>query len=272
MTSRREILERVASGDLTPEEADELLRGLEGEDAPDREPDEGSPATTPDAVRTVKVSAGFGAILIEGDPRVAGAEVDGKHSMTLDGDVLVVRGEQWTDHEPIGPGHFSIHVGGRRRVRKFRFGDLNLGERSNLRIRMNPDLALDARIDAGPLSISGLHAAVRARSAAGPITIEDFQGPLDVAVNAGAIRASGKLTHGESRIRSDAGAVRVELDPSSSVRIRAEAALGKVLVVGNDDVPKRGRFGSDRQETVIGNGAATLRVETAMGSIHVTTA
>jgi hypothetical protein len=134
---------------------------------------------------------------------------------------------------------------------------------------MNPSLALDARLDAGPLSISGVVGAIRARSAAGPITIEGFEGPLDVSVNAGAIRAAGRLTHGESRVRSDAGAVRVELDPTSSVRIRAEAALGKVLVLGNDS-PKRGRF-ADRQEATIGDGVATLRLDTAMGSIHVTT-
>jgi hypothetical protein len=184
-----------------------------------------------------------------------------------------VKGEQWTDVDPVGPGDFSIHLGRhRRRTKRFHLGlgDLSFGERSNLRIRMNPTLALDARLDAGPMSINGITGHIRARSAAGPITIEGFEGPLDVAVNAGAIRAAGRLSHGESRIRSDAGAVRVELDPSSSVRVRAEAALGKVLVVGND-APKRGRFGSDRQETTIGEGAATLRVETAMGSIHVTT-
>ena len=266
-TSRREILERVANGELSPEEADQLLRAVEDETPEAKSEPHGSPQ-----VRTVKVSAGFGAILIEGDPDVTGAEVDGKHAMTLDGDVLVVRGEQWTDIDPVGPGHFSIHLGGRhrRRGKGFRLGDLSFGERSNLRIRMNPKLTLDARLDAGPLSISGITGPIRARSSAGPITIEGFEGPLDVAVNAGAIRAVGRLTSGDSRIRSDAGAVRVELDPSSSVRVRAEAALGKVLVGGND-APKRGRFGSDRQETTIGDGAATLRVETAMGSIHVTT-
>ena len=105
---------------------------------------------------------------------------------------------------------------------------------SSLRIRMNPSLELDVRLDAGSLSISTLRAPIRARMSAGPITIEDFTAPLDVSVNAGAIRAVGVLTYGESRIKSDAGAVRVELTPDSNVRILADAALGKIVLPGQD--------------------------------------
>jgi hypothetical protein len=263
---RREILERVASGEISPEEADQLLRSLDGTPSPE------APAPTGTKIRTVKVTAGFGAIVVSADPTVAEAEIEGRHSASIDGDVLVIRGEQWTDDEDApGPGAFTIHLGGRNRRKRFHLGGLHIGgERTNLRIRMNPSLGLDARIDAGPMAINGILGPIRARSAAGPIALEGFEGPLDVSVNAGAVRASGRLTHGDSRIRSDAGAVRVELDPSSSVSIRAEAALGKVLVLG-DDAPKRGRFGPGRQEATIGDGTGTLRVETAMGSIHVTT-
>lgn len=249
---RREILERVARGDLTPDDADQLLRAAE-ERPPVVEP--ASP------VSRIKVTAGFGAIVVVGDSSVAEAEVEGAHSATIDGDTLNIRG----DLDPIGPGGFSIHLGARK-MRHMRVGGHSA---TSLRIRMNPALALEARMDAGPLSISDVTGPIRARCAAGPITIEDFTGPLDVAVNAGAVRVVGTMTEGESRIRSDAGAVRVELDPSSSVRIVADAALGRVVLPGSDE-PERRRFGS-RREAVIGNGDATLRVETAMGSIHVTT-
>jgi hypothetical protein len=135
---------------------------------------------------------------------------------------------------------------------------------------MNPNLEIDVRLAAGSLSLSRLRAPARARMSAGPITIEDFTAPLDVSVNAGAIRALGELTWGESRIKSDAGAVRVELLPSSSVRILADTALGKIVLPGHDE--ETGRRFSSRREAVIGAGEATLRVETAMGSINVTTA
>lgn len=251
---RREILERVANGELTPDEADVLLRGSEERsDRPTVERE--SP------VHKIKVTAGFGAIVVIGDADIAEAEVEGAHSATVEGDTLSIRG----DLEPIHPGGFSIHLGARR-TRHMRVGGHSA---TSLRIRMNPVLALEARMDAGPLSISGVMGPIRARCAAGPISIEDFEGPLDVAVNAGAVRVIGTMTEGESRIRSDAGAVRVQLDPSSSVRIVADAALGKVLLPGSDE-PERRRFGA-RREATIGAGDACLRVETAMGSIHIST-
>ena len=254
---RREILQRVADGELSPEDADRLLRETD-------EPAPSSPKPEP-TVRRIKVSMGVGGVEIVGDDSVAQAEVDGPHRAEMDGDTLVVHGE-WDDD--VGPG-FSFGVGrhGRRR------GIVHVGadrKLTRLRIRANPALDVDVELDAGLLSIRGMHAGVRARVAAGPVTLEDFTGELDVAVNAGAVRANGRLTEGESRIRSDAGAVRVALDPSSSVRIVAQAALGKVLVPRSDERPRR-RFGGDRAEAVIGTGDATLRVETAMGSVHVTT-
>ena len=45
---------------------------------------------------------------------------------------------------------------------------------------------------------------------------------------------------------------------------------GKIVLPGHD--PESGRRFSSRREAVIGAGEATLRVETAMGSINVTTA
>lgn len=273
--SRREILEQVARGEISPEDADELLRSIDSE-APLEAP--GAPAR---ATSRVKVRAGFGAIVVVGDGTVAEAEVDGLHSASHEDDTLVIHAD--LDPEMTGsiPGAFAINVGGhrRRRGRGVRFGPgfVQIGggrhkgglRGSALRIRMNPALELDARLDAGSLSVSGLRAPVRARMSAGPITIEDFTHPLDVSVNAGAIRASGELTFGESRIKSDAGAVRLELRPTSNVRIVADAALGKVVLPGQSN--DGGRRLSSRREATLGAGEAVLRIETAMGSINVTT-
>jgi hypothetical protein len=247
---RREILERVASGDLTPEAAERLLR--EGDDR--------GTAPVQTAIRGVRVSAGAGGIEIVGDPSVAQAEVDGRHRAEVDGDVLVIHSD-W-DEDAEG---FAFRVGRHGRRRSFDTRKL-----ARLRVRANPSLDVDAELDAGLMSIRGMRGRIRARVAAGPVTLEDFTGELDIAVNAGAVRANGRLTGGESRIRSDAGAVRVELDSSSSVHVIAQAALGKVIVPGADDQSRR-RFAGDRREATIGAGDATLRVETAMGSVHVTT-
>ena len=270
--SRREILEQVASGDLSPEEADELLRAASAEEATTA-----PPQPSPPRISRVKIRAGFGAIVVEGDPAVVEADVEGLHQATHEDDTLVIH----SDLEPDGPGSFKFDfdVARRRRGRKLGvavgpmvFGASRHGRplhKSSLRIRMNPNLELDIRLDAGSLSLNHLRAPARARMSAGPITIEDFNAPLDVSVNAGAIRAVGELTWGESRIKSDAGAVRVELLPTSNVRILADTALGKIVLPGQE---REGTRFSSRREAVIGGGDATLRVETAMGSINVTTA
>jgi hypothetical protein len=258
---RREILQRVADGELSPEEAERILHELD---------DRPVPPSPESRVRRVKVSVGVGGIEIVGDPDVAEAEVDGPHRAEVEGDTLVIHGEL----EPGAEG-FTFRLGPRGR----RSGVVQFGPRhghgrefraARLRVRVNPAFEVDAELDAGPLSISGVNGPIRARLAAGPISIEGFTGVLDVAVNAGAVRANGRLTEGESRIRSDAGGIRIELDPSSNVHVIAHAALGKVVVPGSENGGRK-RFAGDRREAVIGAGDATLRVETAMGSVHVST-
>ncbi len=270
--SRREILEQVASGELSPEEADELLRAAAVEES-----SSAPPHPTPSRISKVKIRAGFGAIVVTGDGSVVEADVEGLHEATHEDDTLVIHSELDQDV----PGGFQFDLGRHRRGSRRRgialgpmvFGASHRGrplQKSSLRVRINPSLELDVRLDAGSLSITHLRAPVRARMSAGPITIEDFTAPLDVSVNAGAIRALGELTWGESRIKSDAGAVRVELLPTSSVRILADTALGKIVLPGHD--AEQGVRFSSRREAIIGAGEATLRVETAMGSINVTTA
>jgi hypothetical protein len=267
--TRREILEQVASGELSPEEADELLRAAAAEESASAAPPD------PSRIRRLKIRAGFGAIIVAGDESVVEAEVDGMHQASHEDDTLVIH----SDVDPDLPGAFEFDIGRRRRrgrlgiaVGPMIFGASHKGrpvQKTSLRIRMNPRLELDVRLDAGSMSLTHLRAPVRARMSAGPITIEDFTAPLDVSVNAGAIRALGELTWGESRIKSDAGAVRLELRPTSSVRILADTALGKIVLPGHD--PESGKRFTSRREATIGAGEATLRVETAMGSINVTT-
>jgi len=254
-TDRRRILEQVAAGEISPEDADDLLRGVA----------EAPPRDMPSVTKVV-IRAGAGAMEIVGDASVAQADVEGQHQVSIEGDTLVIRGQL----DDQIPGSFAFTFKGSRRRLRVGHDGVTIGRKhySALRVRMNPSLQLDAELDAGPLSITGIKAPVRARLAAGPMTIEGFEGPLDLSVNAGAIRAVGILTTGDSRIRSDAGAVRVRLHPSSDVHVKAHAALGKVSLFAADDDDRR--FGTDRRnEATLGSGNATLRVDTAMGSVNV---
>ncbi len=264
---KREILERVARGDLAPEDAEALLELASDDDEVPSAGRSGRPASEQrTAIRRVRVDAGFGAIQVVGDPDVAEAEIVGIHRASVEGDTLIVSG----DSDAVAPGVFAIDIGGGRRGRRVRLNrrlahGMGAGH-SALRLRVNPSLELDVRLDAGPLAITGMHGPIRARSSAGPITIDGVVAPVDAAANAGAIRIVGRFDSGESRVRSDAGAIRIELEAGSDVKIAATAALGKVVLPGRAE--GRGGFGSTR-EAIIGDGTATLRVETAMGSIQV---
>jgi hypothetical protein len=125
---------------------------------------------------------------------------------------------------------------------------------------MNPDLALDAEVQAGSLQTVGVHGPIQALLEAGSAALSDFAGPLDITLKAGSLRGTGVLNQGSSRIQSQMGSVRLHLAGGSSVRVRAHSSLGSVQLLD-------GRSGS---EAVVGAGEASLDIESAMGSVRIT--
>src|SRR5205085_12459287 len=97
-----------------------------------------------------------------------------------------------------------------------------------LRVRVNPDIPLEARVEAGPLTIRRVRGPIKARVAAGPLVLEGFESPIDVRVAAGKVSARGRLDSGVSTIDCDAGKVSLHLEHGSDVRVNASATLGKV--------------------------------------------
>ena len=246
-----EILGKVRDGELSPEEAERLIR----------EGSEPQPSPEPD-VKRVRVIVGVGGVEILGDPKIVQAEVEGPHAVRVEGDTFVVTSRQEASiAEAFGFKFSRPHV-------KVQFGrGPGAGERGGrLIVRMNPGLMLDVDVDAGPVSISDVRGPIGARVSAGPLSVDGFRGPLDLTVNAGAIRARGLLDSGTSKVRCDAGAIRLTLERGSSVRVIASAGVGKVVLP--DGTRTKGLDAGER-ETVVGAGEATLRVETAMGSINV---
>jgi len=101
---------------------------------------------------------------------------------------------------------------------------------------------------------------------AGSTRIEDFTSPIDLDVQAGSVKGYGRLTEGTSRISCQAGSVKLELDPSSSVRIKAKTSLGRISLPGNPTAIGISGGGSEAQ---LGAGAATLDIEAELGSVQV---
>lgn len=242
--AKREILNQVAQGELTPEEAEARLAEL---DRPAPAGDAAGPAQAATKIRIVRIA---GAAEIVGDPSVKEAVADGPHDVHREGTTLVIESRPAPgDGYTFGPFSFGT--------------DLH----RKLRVRMNPELPIEADIQAGSLRVSGLHEAIKADVQAGSARIDDFQKQLDITVQAGSVNASGKLTWGASRIACDAGSVRVALDPASSVNIHAHTSMGRISLPGRQS---RGTIGGEHVDATLGGGDATLEIENSMGSVVVT--
>ena len=241
--AKREILNQVARGELTPEEAESRLAEL------DRPHAEDTPVAIAEAATKVRIVRIAGAAEIVGDPSVKEAVADGPHEVHREGATLVIESRpDRGDGYVFGPFSFGTDV------------------HRKLLVRMNPDLPLEAEIQAGSLKVAGLHESIKADVQAGSARIDGFQKQLDVTVQAGSVNASGKLTWGASRIGCDAGSVRVSLDPASSVQIHAHTALGRISLPGRQS---RAAIGGEHLEATIGGGDATLEIEASMGSVVV---
>jgi hypothetical protein len=297
---QRTILQDVAEGRLSPEDAAQLLDEAEeasGDEHPDSPSEQRSSAGTA-GIQRVRLVQAFRAARVVGDPDVAEAVVEGPHVAEREGDVLVVHGDEvpaahgfafsrgdrpWypsrpergersgRGHRGAGedphwwPGSWGSPPGWAGRwgmVDAFRrFGE-------ELTVRMRPDLTLDAGVTAGSLKVAGLTGPLRIAVAGSSASLDRFYGPLDLCVDAGSVKGNGVLASGSSRIRCHAGSVKINLERGSSVRIRARAELGKVLLPGD---PSWLAGGDAAREVTVGDGEALLEVEANIGSVVVST-
>jgi hypothetical protein len=251
---QRAILGEVAEGRLSPEEAAVLLQEVDEAEQAER------PAERPAGVRRVRVVGALQLTRVVGDPTVREAVAEGPHAAQREGDTLVIRGEADAGGAgfTFGPRSWGLNLASLVATRPAR-----------LTVRMHPELALEAELGAGALSVDGVSGPLRVEVEAGSARIERFRGPLDLAVEAGAVQASGVLDQGASRIRCESGSVRVHLEQGSSVRIRAAAELGRVALPGGSGAGAWTAGGGTR-EAVVGAGAASLDVRTELGSVAVT--
>ena len=255
MTERRDILRRVAEGTLTPAEAAVLLSQLEAGEAP---------APT-DRVKRVRISGQFGTARVVGDASVREAVAEGPHRARRDGDELVIESESVDEMA----AHFNFSRSDRP-WRTFTRGAKHIP----LTVRMHPDLPLQVDLAAGTLSVRGVRGPILAEVSAGTVRIDEFESPIDVAVASGTVRATGVLDRGDSRVRCEAGTVRIHLERGSSVRVKARAGLGKVVLPeeGRERERDRGPRGwlvGGTREVVVGDGDGSLEVEASMGTVHV---
>jgi hypothetical protein len=249
---QREILNQVATGQISASEGAARIEALGAE--PLETPAEAAPppAEPVAGVRSVRVVSHLGSTTVVADPTVAVAVADGPHRARQDGETMTIEFGLL-----IPDNNFSFGPAGRALNGLSRRGE-------ELVVRMNPDLALSAKLQAGEVKILGVHGPISAEVQAGDCRIEDFRGELTAFVQAGSLTARGKLDAGTSRIRCQMGEVSLNLERGSSVRISAHSTLGDVSIDGAS--VKRSESSG---ELVIGAGAATLELECTMGDIKL---
>jgi hypothetical protein len=256
---QREILNQVASGQISASDGAARLEALAGEPPAQATATAAlppPPAAASPAARSVKVISLLGSANIVADPSVAVAIAEGPHRARTDGDTLVI------EHAGLEEGNDTFTFGGAQRV-VVSGPDF---QRRSISIRMNPDLPLFASVQAGNLNAVGLRGPITAEVQAGNFRLDDFRGPINATVQAGNVTASGALASGESKIRCEMGSVKLNLEKPSSVRITAKATMGKVAIDGAGNMKHHG--GTVREVTV-GAGEATLDIDCTMGSVRI---
>jgi DUF4097 and DUF4098 domain-containing protein YvlB len=246
---QREILSQVAAGTLSAEDAAARLEALETE--PPAATPRPAPASDPGGgVKHVRVVNRLGNTEIVGDPGVSYAFAEGPHKARQEGDTMIIEQSPLDDEMSF---EFSRPLG------RIRVPGINIG--GELTVRMNPALPLAAKTQAGNIRITGVNGAIAAEVQAGNCDIVGFRGPINLQVTAGNVTAKGRLDSGASAIRCQMGEVRVVLDKTSSVRIRARTTMGEISF---ENVEATGRG-----DVTLGSGAGTLDCDCTMGTIRI---
>lgn len=251
----QEILRKVAAGQLTPEEGTAQIEALHRAQV----------AVAEVPIRTVRVVGALHPLRITGDPEVREAVVSGLHEARREGDALVVR------TNGLGPedSGFNFRWPGRAGIPNFGSGHPERALRP-IQVRMNPALALEVEMAAGLLSVSGVKGPIKADIQAGSAKLEGFASPFDLKVTWGTVSATGVLRDGQSRVRCEAGTVKIGLEPGSSVRVLARSTLGRISLPGEAAGLAEGwTMGGEQREATVGGGQGQLDVETTTGAVWV---
>ncbi|MCU0277984.1 MAG: hypothetical protein MUF33_09270 [Candidatus Nanopelagicales bacterium] len=250
-TELRELLEDVAAGKITAEEASTRIHDLQ------KPADE--PVVNDTPVARIVIKAGAVRLRVVGDPGVAQAVADGPHTVAHEGDALVITTSTTGDYTVDPPrSAFMSWVG--QMVNR-------VG--ATLDVRVNPNLPIQILLVGGPLDLSGVNAGASVGVEAGSAALSG-SGPLLLDVSSGSGRVDWTFT-GQSRVRADMGSVNVTVRPDSDVVVTADTSLGQAVVKSHTGNLKAPQDGSTPGVTV-GGGNGVLTVSSRMGAAQVTVA
>lgn len=259
--SMRDILNRVAAGELSPEEAQVLLGQAEApEAASTSEPEAPAPDLVPLPVARIMIRATGVRLSVVGDPTVATAVADGSHRVTHEGETLVINSD-------LSQGNTASYTTDAPRSAFMNWLSTVNRAGSNLRVRVNPNLPLEILNIAGPLELAGTAAPLAIGVEAGSARLSAGSGPLNLSVAAGSADVDWLFT-GESSVVTELGSAKVTVAPGSDAVVTADSSLGSAQIHTDGGILKASSAAGPQSVTV-GAGAGKLTVTAKLGSADV---
>ncbi len=254
-----DVLQLVAAGELSPDEALELLA-----DPPAPAP---GPAPAPAPLRPAAASPGsaltgirlrtpYRSIHVVGDPMVAEVVIVGPHWMRREGAIAVIENP---DEARLPDGRFS-------------FSSLPWGlaiarqARDRLIVRVNPALLIEADLTANDLRVSGCDGGLRLRMIAGAAKLDRVRGPLTIDAQSSSIKGSVGI-YGDSHVRVEQCSIALALLAGSDVRIEGHNRLGKIALPGQ--ATKGGVVDAEHSQATVGSGRDLLDIDALMSSVRI---
>jgi hypothetical protein len=284
-----DILKRVASGELAPEEALRLIEpeaaggaavgsaeesaayggssatGREPGTAPDpllREP--GTDGAGDDAVRAVRLQSAYRQITVIADAGVRQVMVSGEHTVRREGDLMIVDGGLFVSRPGWERGEqgsgFSFAALPRTVAWARAMPD------AQLTLRINPELPLQLDLTGASVRLAGMEAGVRARLLACSFKVDRLRGPVDLDLRTSSMKGTLGPT-GSSRISVEQSSLKIALLPDVGVDLSATNRMSKIMLPG---VTSKGAGTGETIRSRVGSGVADLAIDALMSSVAVT--
>jgi hypothetical protein len=244
------ILDDVAAGRMTPEQANALL--VEGSAEPDTGMKGGEGETGTGTPTRIRLRAVGRRVRVIGEPFLTTLSVEGPHVLEQQGDSYLV-----TSDGELVPSldKFQLRVPSVREVQE-RLIDLT----RELVVRVNPKLPLELDITAGSLTVERVPRITSLEMTAGSAHVRDITGPIDVHLQGGSITLEGPVSRGDSLVKIEQGQLNLHLTDGASVQVILDNNLSRVIWNGES---------GGAATRVVGGGDASLKIESVMANVVV---
>ena len=257
----RDLLARVAAGDLAPDEAARLLD--DDPAAPTLDHGSALPLTA-SGVGALLIKAGGVKLTVVADPTVDTLVADGPHALRQDGPTLVLEApgtDGWKTQPPpkyLGWVPNVVWTAGR-------------GEK--VHVRVNPSLPLTVDASASSVDVIGTRSSLTLGGSASAVKVRDHVGSLHGTMSMGSAAVVGTIT-GPSEFTCELGSLDLRLEPGSDVTVSASAEMGSLKVARDGGRPDSfaSYDGTSSQSGVAGAGTHPFVVSARMGSASIVVA